>query len=363
MSDTALPFSQGQAHTGLVETPFAFLDAGLNVHASDWQLCENQPVAYRVAGSMRRETDALSTEVFDAFIKESVGTFSNHHDDSFAYHGNRFRLSLFLSREGRCATIRHLPKEIRSTQDLGLPSQLLELIRNQSGLVIVTGPTGSGKSATLASLVDYLNHQTEDEGVIITLEDPVEYVHQSHKCIVRQREFGRDFTDFAAGLKAALRQDPDVIMLGEMRDPVTIGTALTAAETGHLVFGTLHTGSAAGTISRILDGAPKSEAEQQRVMLAQTLRAVVAQKLIPTIDGKRCAALEVLIATDPIRNCIRQGTFHLIYDEITRGIRHGMVTMDASLEALVRRRRISVTEALKSATNPVTLQGKLGNFA
>src|SRR5439155_7568251 len=239
------------------------------------------------------------------------------------------------------AAFRQIPTEIKSLEELGLPSTLHELTTKPRGLVLVTGPTGSGKSTTHAALIDEINRTRSDH--ILTIEDPVEFVHRHKRCIVNQREIGVDALSFADGLRAALRQDPDVILVGEMRDLETIGTALTAAETGHLVFGTLHTQSAPGTIDRIIDVFPAEQQEQIRVQLATTLQGVVTQTLLPTADGAtRVAALEVLFPDDAVRNLIRQGKVEQIYSVMQTGTSRGMQTMEQGLADLVLRGTITL---------------------
>ena len=230
----------------------------------------------------------------------------------------RFRVNAYYQRESLAAAFRTIPTDISSLEELGLPSSLHELTAKPRGLVLVTGPTGSGKSTTLASIIDEINRTRTDH--IITIEDPIEFLHNHKRCIVNQREIGQDATGFADALRGALRQDPDVILLGEMRDLETISTALTAAETGHLVFGTLHTQSAPSTIDRIIDVFPAEQQAQVRMQLANTLQGIVTQTLLPTLDGKgRVAALEILFLDDAIRNLIRQGKIEQVYSYMQTG--------------------------------------------
>jgi twitching motility protein PilT len=240
-------------------------------------------------------------------------------------------------------------------EKLGLPPVIRDFARKPRGIVLVTGPTGSGKSTTLASIINEIN-ETRDEH-IMTIEDPIEFLHRHKKCIINQRELGGDAKSFAMALKAALRQDPDVILVGEMRDMETIGTALTAAETGHLVFATLHTQDAPQTVDRIIDVFPPSQQGQVRAQLAIGLQGIVTQTLVPTVDGKgRCVAAEVLVPTPGVRNLIREGKTHQIYSLIQTGASHGMQTMDTSLAGLVRAGRISLASAEARSSSPEELR-------
>jgi twitching motility protein PilT len=239
-----------------------------------------------------------------------------------------------------------------------MPERLYELGEQPRGLVLVTGPTGSGKSTTLASLIDRINRTRADH--ILTIEDPIEFLHQHRKCVVNQREIGEDATTFAEGLRAALRQDPDVILVGEMRDLETIATALTAAETGHLVFATLHTQSAPQTIDRVIDAFPAEQQQQVRVQLAATLQGVVTQNLVPTADGRgRTAALEILVPDDAVRNLIRQAKVEQVYSVMQTSSSRGMLTMEQSLADLTLRRVITSDIAYSRSSRPEHLQGLL----
>jgi twitching motility protein PilT len=270
----------------------------------------------------------------------------------------RFRVNAYFQRESLAAAFRMIPTEIRSLEELGLPSSLHDLTKNPRGLVLVTGPTGSGKSTTLASIIDEINRTRTDH--IITIEDPIEFLHEHKRCIVNQREIGEDATGFADALRGALRQDPDVILLGEMRDLETISTALTAAETGHLVFGTLHTQSAPSTIDRIIDVFPAEQQAQVRMQLANTLQGIVTQTLIPTLDGAgRVAALEILFLDDAIRNLIRQGKIEQVYSYMQTGTRRGMQTMEQSLTELVQKKLITVADAVGRSSRPEALVSAL----
>jgi twitching motility protein PilT len=266
----------------------------------------------------------------------------------------RFRVNTYYQRESLAGAFRVIPTEIRSVEELGLPSSLHELTSKPRGLVLVTGPTGSGKSTTLASLIDEINRTRTDH--IITIEDPIEFLHSHKRCIVNQREVGSDATGFAEGLRGALRQDPDVILLGEMRDLETISTALTAAETGHLVFATLHTQSAPSTIDRVIDVFPAGQQDQVRMQLANSLQGIVTQTLLPKADGSgRVCALEILFLDDAIRNLIRQGKIEQVYSYMQTGTRRGMQTMEQSLSALVERRLVHPLEAIGRSSRPEAL--------
>jgi twitching motility protein PilT len=261
----------------------------------------------------------------------------------------RFRVNVYFQRESLGAAFRHIPEQLKTLEELHLPATLHDFAAQPRGLVLVTGPTGSGKSTTLAALIDEINRTRRDH--ILTIEDPIEFVHPHKHCIVNQREIGVDANSFSDGLRAALRQDPDVILLGEMRDLETIATALTAAETGHLVFGTLHTQSAPGTIDRIIDVFPAEQQEQVRVQIAASLQGVVTQALLPTIDGSgRAPALEILIPDDAIRNLIRQGKVEQIYSVMQTASSRGMQTMEQSLAELTLRGVIAMDVALGASS-------------
>ncbi|HVW89085.1 MAG TPA: type IV pilus twitching motility protein PilT, partial [Gaiellaceae bacterium] len=274
----------------------------------------------------------------------------------------RFRVNVYRQRETVAAAFRVIPDELKTLEELGLPESLRALSELPRGLVLVTGPTGSGKSTTLAALIDEINRNRTDH--IITIEDPIEFLHRHKRCVVNQREVGADATSFADALRAALRQDPDVILLGEMRDLETISTALTAAETGHLVFGTLHTQSAPGTIDRIIDVFPASQQEQVRTQLAGALQGVVTQTLLPTADRQtRVPALEIMLPDDAIRNLIRQGKVAQIYSYMQTGSRAGMQTMEQALADLVARRVVDADAAIARSSRRdelVSLLQRLG---
>jgi twitching motility protein PilT len=263
-------------------------------------------------------------------------------DLSYSLPGKaRFRVNVYFQRDAMGGAFRLIPFEIRSVEELGLPQQLNEFARFPRGLVLVTGPTGSGKSTTLAALLDVVNNERACH--IMTIEDPIEYLHHHKQAMVNQREVGADTHSFAAALKHVLRQDPDVILVGEMRDLETIQTAVTAAETGHLVFATLHTQDAPQTIDRVIDAFPPHQQQQIRVQLSTTLQAIVTQQLLQTFDGQgRVVATEILVATPAIRNLIREAKVHQIYSAMQAGGRYGMHTMDFALAHLVLEGRITM---------------------
>lgn len=268
---------------------------------------------------------------------------------------SRFRINIYKQRGCIAMAVRVVPSRIPTFAELQLPEVIKSLALKPKGLVLVTGPTGSGKSTTLAAMIELINSQESCH--IITLEDPIEYLHQHKKSIVNQRELGTDTTTFASALRAAMRQDPDVILVGEMRDLETIATAITAAETGHLVFATLHTMDAAQTIDRIIDVFPPNQQQQIKVQLASTLQGVIAQQLLPRADGKgRVAAHEIMVVTPAIRNLIREGKTHQIMSSIQAGGKYGMQTFEASLRRLVHQGLITQEEAFQNTTDQTGLQ-------
>jgi twitching motility protein PilT len=281
-------------------------------------------------------------------------------DMSYTLPGKaRFRVNVYFQRDAIGAAFRLIPYEIQAVGSLGLPPVVTDLARYPRGFVVVTGPTGSGKSTTLAAMVDVVNH--ERHGHIMTVEDPIEFLHKHKSCIVNQREVGTDTLGFSQALRHVLRQDPDVILVGEMRDLETIQTAITAAETGHLVFATLHTQDAPQTIDRIIDVFPSHQQQQVRVQLATTLQGIVTQQLLPTSDKHgRVVAAEVLIATPAVRNLIREGKIHQIYSVMQAGGRFGMQTMDMSLAHLVAQGTVTQAVAFERCHDPEELQRLMG---
>ncbi len=327
--------------------------------ASDLHLSSGLPPMIRVHGDVRRinlpamEHKDVHGMVYD-IMNDGQRKFYEENlecDFSFAIPNlARFRVNAFVQQRGAAAVMRTIPSKILSLEDLKAPKIFGEIADQPRGMVLVTGPTGSGKSTTLAGMV---NHKNESElGHILTVEDPIEFVHESKKCLINQREVGPHTLSFANALRSALREDPDVILVGEMRDLETIRLAMTAAETGHLVFGTLHTSSAAKTIDRIIDVFPAEEKEMIRAMLSESLRAVISQSLLKTKDGSgRVAAHEIMIGTPAIRNLIREAKVAQMYSAIQTGNSYGMQTLDQNLTELVKRNVVSVDEARSKAAN------------
>lgn len=322
--------------------------------ASDIHLNYHRPPVFRIHGDIvasdqwpvldAKDTESLCRQMMDEELWKKVEN-KGECDFAYAIPGTaRFRVNVFKERGTYGAALRIINSKILTLEELKLPAVLGELAKKPRGLVLVTGPTGSGKTTTLAAMIDLVNRETK--GHILTLEDPIEYIHEHQNCLVTQREIGSDSQSFAAALKAALRQDPDVILLGEMRDLETISTAVTAAETGHLVMATLHTSSAAQTIERIIDVFPPHQQQQIRTQLAATLQGVVAQTLLKRKDGKgRVAAVEILIGTPAVRNLIREGKTHQLNSMIQTGGQFGMQSLDAALRQLISRGVISPEEA------------------
>src|SRR5215218_353073 len=333
--------------------------------ASDLHLTAGAPPMIRQKGSlvpiegMPKLTPTDTREIIYAILNSSQRQrLETDWQIDFAYsvpgHG-RFRVNSYFQRGTLGAAFRLIPSETVPLEKLGMPSVIRSFAKKPRGIVLVTGPTGSGKSTTLASIINEIN-ETRDEH-ILTIEDPIEFLHNHKRCIVNQRELGADTPSFALGLKAALRQDPDVILVGEMRDMETIGTALTAAETGHLVFATLHTQDAPQTIDRIIDVFPADQQGQVRMQLSVSLQGILTQTLVPTADGAgRTVACEILIPTPGVRNLIREGKTHQIYSLIQTGAAHGMQTMDMSLASLVRQGEITMATAETRTSNPQELR-------
>jgi twitching motility protein PilT len=336
--------------------------------ASDLHISVASPPAVRVRGEMERldDYDPLSGEDTQQLLYRILSSeqqkqleIKRQLDFSHSVPGlARFRVNVYFQKESVGAAFRMIPDELKTLEELGIPSTLHQLAEKPRGIVLVTGPTGSGKSTTLAALIDEINRNRAEH--ILTIEDPIEFLHRHKRCIVNQREIGPDATTFAEALRAALRQDPDVILVGEMRDLETIGTALTAAETGHLVFGTLHTQSAPSTIDRIIDVFPPEQQEQVRIMIANSLQGVVTQALLPTADGVgRVPSLEVLLPDDAVRNLIRQGKVEQIYSVMQTNTSRGMQTMEQSLADLVQRGVVKLEDALSRSSRPAQLIGLL----
>src|SRR5215208_4355297 len=327
--------------------------------ASDLHITVGTPPVLRVNGHLARiagagSLDAESTRsmLYRILSSEQPKHLGLNRQSDLAYEIPglaRFRVNVYFQRDTLGGAFRQIPQDIKSLEELGLPPSLHSLTDKPRGLVLVTGPTGSGKSTTLAALIDEINRNRSDH--ILTIEDPIEFVHSHKRCVVNQREIGADATGFADALRAALRQDPDVILVGELRDLETISTALTAAETGHLVFATLHTQSAPGTIDRIIDVFPAEQQGQVRIQLAATLEGVVTQALLPTLDGRsRVPALEILLPDDAVRNLIRQAKVEQIYTVMQTSTARGMQTMEQSLADLTIRRVIGKDVALGASS-------------
>jgi len=326
--------------------------------ASDLHLSAGLPPMIRVDGDVRRinvpvlEHKTVHSLVYDIMNDKQRKDFEEFYETDFSFEIPdlaRFRVNAFNHNRGAGAVFRTIPSKILTLEDLNAPAVFKDISDTPRGIVLVTGPTGSGKSTTLAGMVDYKNDS--EYGHILTIEDPIEFVHQSKKCLVNQREVHRDTLGFSEALRSALREDPDIILVGEMRDLETIRLALTAAETGHLVFGTLHTTSAAKTIDRIIDVFPAAEKGMVRSMLSESLRAVIAQTLLKKIGGGRVAAHEIMVGTPAIRNLIREDKVAQMYSSIQTGQAQGMQTLDQCLQDLVARGVVSKQEALSRAAN------------
>ena len=327
--------------------------------ASDLHLSAGLPPMIRVHGDIRRiNVPPLSNQEVRAMIYDIMSDaqrklYEEHLEADFSFELRdvaRFRVNAFNQERGAGAVFRTIPSVVLTLEQLEAPKIFKDISDTPRGIVVVTGPTGSGKSTTLAAMVDYVNEN--QYGHILTIEDPIEFVHKSKKCLINQREVGPHTHGFAEALRSALREDPDVILVGEMRDLETIRLALTAAETGHLVFGTLHTSSAAKTIDRIIDVFPAAEKEMVRAMLSESLRAVISQSLLKRKDGSgRVAAHEIMIGTPAIRNLIREGKVAQMYSSIQTGQSVGMQTLDQALVDLVRRNVVDSADARSIAVN------------
>lgn len=339
------------------------LQATKDNDASDLHISTGLPPMLRVSGEITHfDTPPLTPDEVSEMIKklctqDQWNYFEENWDLDCSYQLGeiaRFRVNAFQQTRGPGIVCRTIPTKILSLKDLGAPDIFKDIANQPRGIILVTGPTGSGKSTTLAAMINEIN-ETKNEH-ILTVEDPVEFVHQPKKSLINQREVGAHTKSFAASLRAALREDPDIILVGEMRDPETIGLALTAAETGHLVFGTLHTSSAAKTIDRVIDVFPAGEQEMIRAMLSESLRGVISQTLMKKVGGGRVAAHEIMISTPPIRNLIRENKVPQMYSAIQTGMKHGMQTLDQALKLMLESNTISKEDALKMAVNKKDFQ-------
>jgi twitching motility protein PilT len=350
---------------------FDFADVLMQVlqrNASDLHLTAGSPPMIRHHGRLHAlDYPALTPQmtrevIYSILTNDQRQRLETDWQIDFAYSipgKARFRVNAYFQRAALSAAFRLIPHEMPRLSTLGVPPVLEEFTKKPRGFVLVTGPTGSGKSTTLAAMIDLINDTRHEH--ILTIEDPIEFLHRHKKCIVNQRELGADSQSFALGLKAALRQDPDVILVGEMRDLETISTALTAAETGHLVFATLHTQDTAQTVDRIVDVFPPDQQQQVRVQLSISLQGIVTQQLLPKADGQgRVVATEVLVPTPGVRNLIREGKTHQIYSALQTGGQHGMQTMDSSLSQLVREHKITRELAEARSATPEELRRLMG---
>ena len=337
----------------------AFFKMMHELGASDLHLSTGSQPIIRLHGEMQRvkykelEHEELKKMLYEITPENKIKIFEETGDVDFSYEVPglaRYRANFFLQRRGIAAVFREIPQKILTIEDLGLPPILKNLAMLPKGLVLVTGPTGSGKSTTLAAIIDYANRQRKDH--ILTIEDPIEFVHKPINCLINQREVGRDTLSFQAALRGALREDPDIILVGEMRDLETIQLALEAAETGHLVFGTLHTISASKTVDRIIEVFPAEMQGQIRSSLAESLRAIIAQNLFKRVDRPgRVAALEILIATPAVRNLIRENKIFQINSVIETGKKFGMQSIDDAIMQLLQQKIISPEDAYNKAVN------------
>jgi twitching motility protein PilT len=347
------------------------LQATVEAGASDLHVSAGMPPMIRVRGDMvRSQAPALADPDARAMLATLMNEgqrkeFEERREIDFAFELPglcRFRANIFEQRRGIGGVFRVIATKIRTLDDLGTPRILRDLSMRERGLVLVTGPTGSGKSTTLAAMIDFVN--SSRPGHIITIEDPIEFVHESKNCLINQREVGAHTDSFSAALRSALREDPDILLVGELRDLETTALAITAAETGHLVFGTLHTNSAAKTIDRLIDIFPADRQSQVRTMVSESLEAVIAQTLLPTADGKaRVAALEILVGVPALRNLIREDKTTQIQSVMQVGAQHGMQTLDQALKDLVITGKITRETAVERSTNPRLFDSASGGGA
>jgi twitching motility protein PilT len=340
---------------------------GVEQGASDCHLSSGEPPMLRVHGDLKKldhpsvVKEDIHNMVYDIMTDTQRKQFEENHELDFSFElGDvaRFRVNVFLQRLGEAAVFRTIPTKILTLDELGMPPVMKELCQKEKGLILVTGPTGSGKSTTLAGMIDFIND--DFEGHILTIEDPIEFVHQSKKSLVNQRELGINTHSFANALRAALREDPDVILVGEMRDLETIQLAMTAAETGHLVFATIHTSSAAETVNRIIDVFPSTQQNQIRAQFAESMQAVITQTLLKKKAGGRVAAVEIMIGSNAVRNLIREGKIHQLPGTMQVSQKEGMQTMDMALIDLATRGTVTREEAQSKSNNPNLFIGAVG---
>ncbi len=339
----------------------------LSLGASDLHLCCGAPVVMRIYSKIKIfpdkifSGDQISSMLQEIMPERNYQEFSENGDTDFAYEMpsiGRLRVNVFMDRNGIGSVFRIIPNHIMTVEELKLPDSVIQLCYFSKGLVLVTGPTGSGKSTTLAAMIDFINRNRQDH--IVTIEDPIEFVHKNQRCLINQREVKVHTKNFKSALRAALREDPDVILVGELRDLETIEIALETAETGHLVFGTLHTTTAAATVDRLIDQFPANQQGQIRMMLASTLKGVISQVLLPTMDGTgMIAALEILIVNQAISANIREGKTYQIDMAISTGKRHGMKTLNESLLELASKKVVSAEEAYLAALDKESFMREL----
>ncbi len=342
------------------------LEQMVKMGASDLHLTTGSPPVVRVDGKLQRlEHDMLTAETtkklaYSMLSEKQKLKFEQASELDFSFgieSMSRFRCNMFMQRGNVAVALRQIPYKVQTFEELGLPKVVSELAKLPRGLVLVTGPTGSGKSTTLAALIDKINKERPVH--ILTVEDPIEYLHRHQMALVNQREVYSDTESFGAALKYALREDPDVVLIGEMRDLETMESALSISETGHLAFGTLHTNSAAESINRIIDAFPSNQQEQIRTALSFCLQAIVSQTLIPKIGGGRALAMEMLIVTPAIRALVRDDKIHQVYSMIQSGQKYGMKTMNQSLAELYQTGKIALNDAMNYSSNPQELSEML----
>ncbi len=344
------------------------LEKAIQTNASDLHMLVGIPPVYRINGQLQQlstvppiSEQLMEQMIYSILTPAQKDFFINNRalDFSYGYGGGtygdkgRFRVNIYYQRNTLGAAFRLLPPKVKTIEELQLPSICHKLATLKQGFVLITGPTGHGKTTTIASIVNEINMTKAAN--ILTIEDPIEYVYPKGRSIISQRELGHDTLTWAEGLKSALREDPDVVIVGEMRDPESIASAITIAETGHLVLSTLHTNSASQTVDRIIDSFPEAQQNQVRIQLAATLEAIISQRLIPTIEGTRIVATEVLIATNAVRSNIREGKTHLIDSSIETSSEDGMVTLESTLAGLVKNGKVTLDVAQAYAMRPDTL--------